>query len=114
MNSGLLFLLFREEIVNWIFSKINDIFTKEQLANSVVLESNQMQTGIFINNNGKFKFHALPIEAQFAPVYAIEIFDFDKDGNQDILLGGNFHRAKPEVGSYDGSHGLFLKGNGKG
>jgi hypothetical protein len=93
---------------------INDIFTKEQLANSVVLESNQMQTGIFINDNGKFKFQALPIEAQFAPVYAIEIFDFDKDGNQDILLGGNFHRAKPEVGSYDGSHGLFLKGNGKG
>jgi hypothetical protein len=98
---------------------INDIFTKEQLKNAVILEANQMQTGIFINNSdqsgraGKFKFQALPIEAQFAPVFAIEIFDFDKDGNQDILLGGNFYRAKPEVGRYDGSHGLFLKGNGR-
>jgi hypothetical protein len=93
---------------------INDIFTKEQLKNAVILEANEMQTGIFINANGKFKFQALPVEAQFAPVFAIEIFDFDKDGNQDILLGGNFYRAKPEVGRYDGSHGLFLKGNGKG
>ncbi|MFK7947030.1 MAG: VCBS repeat-containing protein [Saprospiraceae bacterium] len=93
---------------------INDIFTEKQLENSVILEANEMQTGIFINTNGKFKFQSLPIEAQFAPVYAIEIFDFDNDGNQDILLGGNFYRAKPEVGSYNGSHGLFLRGNGKG
>jgi hypothetical protein len=32
----------------------------------------------------------------------------------DILMGGNFHQAKPEVGIYDASHGTFLKGDGKG
>ena len=32
----------------------------------------------------------------------------------DILIGGNFYRSKPEVGIYDGSYGLVLKGNGKG
>ncbi len=92
---------------------INDIFTKKQLENSVILNSYDMQTGIFINEKGKFKFQALPIEAQFAPIYAIEIFDFDGDGFQDLVLGGNFYKVKPEVGQYNGSHGLFLKGNGK-
>ncbi len=42
------------------------------------------------------------------------IEDFDQDGVQDILLGGNFYAAKPEVGRYDASYGLFLKGDGQG
>ena len=37
----------------------------------------------------------------------------DKDGHEDILLAGNFHRAKPEVGMYDASYGLWLKGDGQ-
>jgi hypothetical protein len=40
--------------------------------------------------------------------------DVDKDGNTDILLGGNFYQSKPEVGIYDASYGLLLKGDGKG
>ena len=40
-------------------------------------------------------------------VYAIED-DFDADGDLDLVLGGNLYRAKPEVGIYDASHGLYL------
>ena len=40
--------------------------------------------------------------------------DFDNDGLMDILLGGNLYKAKPETGIYDGSYGVFLKGNGNG
>ena len=47
-------------------------------------------------------------------MYGIEIADFNVDGNQDILLGGNFHKTKPEVGRYDASYGLLLTGDGKG
>ena len=93
---------------------MNDIFSKEQLEKAVVLQANEMRTGVFINNNGKFKFQAFPNEAQFAPIYAIETVDIDNDNNLDIVLGGNFYRVKPEVGRYDGSHGLLLKGDGKG
>jgi hypothetical protein len=56
----------------------------------------------------------LPGEAQFAPVHAISVLDYDNDSLPDILLGGNFHWSKPEVGIYDGSAGLFLKGRGDG
>jgi len=30
------------------------------------------------------------------------------------LLGGNFYESKPEVGIYDASYGMLLKGDGKG
>jgi len=56
----------------------------------------------------------LPVEAQFSPVYSILAEDFDEDGKTDLLLGGNFYRSKPEVGRYDASFGLLLKGNGNG
>jgi len=29
-------------------------------------------------------------------------------------VGGNFYQSKPEVGIYDASYGLLLKGDGKG
>ena len=73
-----------------------------------------MRTGILINETGKLTFKPLPVEAQFTSIRAIEILDVDADGNQDVLLGGNVYRVKPEVGRYDASYGLLLKGNGKG
>jgi hypothetical protein len=56
----------------------------------------------------------LPMEAQFSTVCGITVNDYDGDGKQDILLGGNFYQSKPEVGIYDASYGLLLKGDGKG
>ena len=69
----------------------------------------------FINNkNGTFTTKALPTEAQLSPMYGIAAEDFDRDGNMDILMGGNFYQSKPEAGIYDASYGILLKGDGKG
>ncbi|MDF1866972.1 MAG: hypothetical protein P1U70_19215 [Saprospiraceae bacterium] len=56
----------------------------------------------------------MPLEAQYSPMFGILVEDFDQDGNLDILMGGNFFGAKPEIGRYDADYGLLLKGNGKG
>jgi len=47
-------------------------------------------------------------------VYGIEIDDFDHDGIIDVMTGGNLYKVKPEVGRYDASYGLLLKGDGTG
>jgi enediyne biosynthesis protein E4 len=100
---------------NYKDQTISDVFTPEQLKDAIKLEAKLLSTSVLINEGGnKFTIHALPIEAQLAPIYGIEISDFDEDGNPDIILGGNFYSAKPEVGRYDASYGLFLKGDGKG
>ena len=80
-----------------------------------MLNAYQLSSVVLINQgNGKFNVRELPVEAQSSPVYGIEITDLDGDGQQDILLGGNLYRAKPEVGRYDASYGTFLKGDGAG
>ncbi|HEX6890546.1 MAG TPA: VCBS repeat-containing protein, partial [Chryseolinea sp.] len=94
---------------------ITEIFTSEQLKEAIVLNAYQLSSVVLINQGtGKFTVRELPIEAQSSPVYGIEITDLDGDGKQDILLGGNLYRAKPEVGRYDASYGTFLKGDGTG
>lgn len=94
---------------------ITDIFTSEQLSNAVHLKAYNLQSSLLINNgNGKFDIKSLPLEAQFAPIYGLFVKDLDSDGNLDILVGGNLHETKPEIGRYDASYGLWLRGDGKG
>jgi len=100
---------------NYKEQTITDIFTPEQLSKATRLDAYEMRSSVFINTGkGSFTMEPLPTEAQFSPVYGISVNDYDKDGKQDILLGGNFYQSKPEVGIYDASYGLLLKGDGKG
>jgi hypothetical protein len=94
---------------------IQDIFTTEQLQKAVKLQAFNMQSTVFINNkNGSFTAMPLPAKAQFSSVYGLLADDINKDGNTDLLIGGNFYESKPEAGIYDASYGLLLTGNGKG
>lgn len=94
---------------------IVDIFTAGQLSNAIQLNAWCMESSVFVNNkNGTFTRKALPAEAQFSSMYGIVATDIDHDGNEDLLLGGNFYESKPETGIYDGSYGCLLRGNGKG
>lgn len=92
---------------------ITQIFSQEQLAQASKLEANTLASVLLINNgNLDFTIKELPIEAQFSPIYAITSNDFDNDGDQDILLGGNLYNVKPEVGRYDATYGLYLENKG--
>ena len=100
---------------NYKEQTMQDIFSPEQINKAVKLDAYTMQSSVFINNkNGSFTTKALPTAAQLSPMYGIATGDFDKDGNTDILMGGNFYQSKPEVGIYDASYGVLLKGDGRG
>jgi len=87
----------------------DDIFTNSK--NLQVFTCNETRSCWFENKgNGKFVMHALPMEAQFAPVNAIVCTDMDGDGIKDILLAGNEYQAAVLTGRYDASYGCFLKG----
>ena len=93
---------------------LKEIFTEKELKGAKHLEANHLKTTLFINTGGKFKEAALPLEVQASPIFAISSFDFDKDGNKDLLLCGNIHKARLRFGKYDANFGQLLKGNGKG
>ena len=92
---------------------IQDIFTPEQLQESTTLKANTLGS-VILFNEGAFIFtvQKLPLETQFSPIYAIATSDFDNDGDQDILLGGNLDGVKPEFGRYDASFGNYLENKG--
>jgi enediyne biosynthesis protein E4 len=93
---------------------IEEIFDKDQLKTSQVKKIEELSSGFLINEGSKMTFKALPIEAQFSPIYGIVYQDFDQDKIPDLLLGGNFYGLKPETGRWDASYGTLLKGKGKG
>jgi hypothetical protein len=69
---------------------------------------------LFSREKGKLIHKALPLQAQYAPVYSIAVMDADKDGNEDLLLCGNIHQARLRFGKSDANFGVLLKGNGQG
>ena len=69
---------------------------------------------VYTINRGSFHFELVPLvpEAQFSPISAAEILDYDLDGKPDIILCGNFLDVLPEIGQYDANYGLVLRGKG--
>jgi len=100
---------------NYKAQTIHDIFEEKQVRTAATSRVLTTETSIAINKgDGTFEVKPLPMEAQFAPMHGLLLEDFNQDGHLDILMGGNFYRSKPEVGIYDGSHGLLLLGDGEG
>lgn len=91
-------------------ASITDIFTHSELETSLIYEVNTLES-VFIEHRKDFEFKLspLPIEAQISPMYAVFSNDWDEDGDFDLLLGGNLYGAKPEVGIYDASNGVYLE-----
>ncbi|MEO6962919.1 MAG: VCBS repeat-containing protein [Puia sp.] len=94
---------------------INDLFTPEQLKDAGLLKASEMRT-VYLENkeNKNFVLHELPVEAQFAPVYAITSADINRDGKKDLILAGNNAWTRIRYGRYEASHGTVLTGDGKG
>ncbi|NJB70357.1 hypothetical protein GGR42_000819 [Saonia flava] len=95
--------------------KITDVFSEEDLKEATILHAKNFATS-YIENLGqnKFKISPLPVVAQFSPTYGIFVADYNKDGNLDIILGGNFFGTRVKYGRYDANRGVFLLGDGKG
>ena len=94
---------------------VHDVFTEDQLRRAVHLQAVELRSVVGWNDGtGNFRVEALPNEAQMSPMYAIAVVDITSDGRPDVLLGGNFYEAKPEVGRYDASYGVALEADSEG
>ncbi len=94
---------------------LDSLFDEKILQKSIVYHAYAMESSVILNlGDGTFKMMALPAEAQWSPVYALLVHDFNRDGMPDLLLGGNNSRSKPEAGIYMAGYGLLLTGQGQG
>jgi enediyne biosynthesis protein E4 len=96
-------------------ASFHDMFPDDVLKGAAQHVANTFQSSMIENlGNGKFTITPLSHAAQFSNVSAILPGDFDNDGHTDLLLAGNFYPINIQMGRYDASYGLLLKGNGKG
>ncbi len=94
---------------------IEELFGDNELKGATERMVNTFES-IYLENKGQGKFerHDLPALAQVSKVMVLRTEDIDKDGQLDVILGGNFNGASMYQARYDAFFGLILKGNGKG
>jgi hypothetical protein len=94
-------------------ASLSDIFG-ERLKHAKEVTANWLETTLFLNRGKQFVAVPLPIEAQFAPAFAVCVGDCDGDGHEDIFLSQNFFATNPQTSPLNAGCGLWLRGNGKG
>ncbi len=92
---------------------LEGIFSKEILDGSTLLTVDELASGYLENNNGKFQFHKFGDELQLAPITELLKYDFNNDGENEILTAGNFFGVIPFHGRLDANAGNIIAKNGK-
>lgn len=91
-----------------------NMFNKEELDDAGKLNIDNLET-MYLENTGKgFVQRQLPVEAQYAPVYAIAAADINKDGIKDLVLAGNNTFTRIKFSRYDANPAMLFLGDGKG
>lgn len=95
-------------------ANLAEIYGEQSLKDALNLKAYQFAS-VFVENKGTegFDVQSLPIEAQIAPVMGMVCEDFDQDGNEDILIAGNWYVSEIETSRADAGTGFLLKGNEK-
>lgn len=91
---------------------IDQVFTREQLEKAEVLNVNTLASGYLQNNKGKFTFEEFDLPLQVSPITSFLKGDFNMDGENEILIGGNYFGVTPYHGRFDASAGNILTDKG--
>ncbi|WP_051554798.1 VCBS repeat-containing protein [Maribacter antarcticus] len=86
----------------------------ENLKNAYHAEVTEFNSLLLLNKgNGKFEQQYLPVEAQFLPNLSYSFFDINKDGFEDVIVGGNIYNTEVETPRLDSFSGIVMLSNQK-
>ena len=78
------------------------------------VEATELSSMVLINQGNFFKALPLPKEAQWAPIFSVNVGDLDGDGVDDLFCSQNFFGTASDISRDDAGRGLWLKGAGDG
>jgi hypothetical protein len=82
----------------------------EALNAARLLQVTELRSGYLSNEGGTFRFRPFPYLLQLAPVMELLVGDFDGDGREEVLAGGNYFGVKPYQGRLDSFPGALIRG----
>ncbi len=91
---------------------VEAIFGRKALEESTLLKVHTLKSGYLKNENGTFTFIPFGESLQLSPIMALTNFDFDGDGQEELLIAGNYFGVKPFHGRLDSFSGALLKSDG--
>ncbi len=96
-------------------AELKEIYTPSKLENGLHYQAREFGH-IYIENlgNGAFSYKRMPIGTQISSVNALQVLDYNQDGNLDILMAGNLFQSEVETPRADACYGWLLEGDGKG
>jgi hypothetical protein len=95
-------------------AQLNDIFSPADLQDAGTLQATTLESIYLENKGGKLIPHALPVQAQYAPLYALATIDYNHDGHMDLIVAGNQSAIRIRVGVIDANFGQLFQGDGNG
>ena len=92
-------------------AELAEIYQPKFLDQSLRIEINELASGIWVNEDGQFRFQKFPSLAQTSAVFGMTAADFNGDGWSDLCLAQNFFPMQPETGRVNGGLGMLLLGS---
>ncbi len=90
---------------------LEGIFNKNLLDTTTLLTVEELASGYLENIDGKFQFHKFDEVMQLAPISELLKYDFNGDGEDEILTAGNFFGVIPFHGRFDAAAGNIIAKN---
>ncbi len=92
---------------------IDELFPADVIKNCIVKTVNESRSIIAVNEGGgNFKTQPLPYQVQLSCVCGIVCTDLNKDGKDDLIMGGNNFEFRPQFSQLDANYGSVLLNNG--
>ena len=88
---------------------LEEIMGPEPLGSASLLQVTELRSGYLKNEGGQLRFHPFPAALQVAPILDFTGYDFDGDGREEMLAGGNYFGIKPYQGRLDSFPGALVK-----
>ncbi len=109
--------MYRKKFKNYdsyAVATIENILSPEQLEKAHILTANRFETTYFQNDGNVLTIKPLPVEFQYAPIYALAVMDVNHDGKSDIISGGNLEKTRARIGRATANMGFVFLGDNKG
>jgi hypothetical protein len=96
-------------------ASLDQILSPQQLRNAKTLQAYTLATAYIENKgNNRFELKPMPLSTQVSSVKAILVGDIDRNGKKDLVLHGNDHTWRAQLGKIDASYGIICTQDDRG